>query len=589
MNRLTCLAALAGTVVALGAIPAEAQDRLGSGRALDRNLQRGSGGVNPSGGDFAEAVRFRNAIVTGNAPGGRSFRGNIGYRAPGEFAGALGSDDLFSFQRDSLFSSLPAQGIRGTEALRYQFAYTTGTPPADRSVNLTVARPGSGLNAMEVTGARPMDLQADVGLAPQVTPPSQTALEDTRGMALSAMRSPSAFIATRNIQPTLLGRTTDAEGQELGVIASSLNGLRVVPLNEREFTGLEQPQEEQAKEPRPGSVPGSLVSPDRMLTSVPDRSGAAAEEQAGPGTEPRAGALPAKPGRNVFEDLRTRLAQPGEPGLPGADDPNQRDAAMQELERRLQELRDSLGRPELPGAEEEEAPDEAGDEAQPRQPGELPRPAVFDPRTLDLLRDRSGTISQFVNPAEGFDAYTEHMRRAQELLAADRYFDAEERFAAALARKPGDPMAAVGRVHAQLGAAMFLSAAVNLRTLLIEHPELAGVKYTPELLPDRQRLREIMTRLDELIMTGRGLPRDAGLLLAYIGYQIDDPTAVMRGLRAITPQGQEPQEPDQLTRLAEMLRGVWVVKPAPGAAAPAQAPAQNPPAPQAPAPEDPNK
>src|SRR3954471_2751530 len=61
---------------------------------LDRNLQQGSGGVNPGRPDFAQEARFRNAIVTGNVPGGLSFRGNVGYRAPGEFAGNLPSNSL---------------------------------------------------------------------------------------------------------------------------------------------------------------------------------------------------------------------------------------------------------------------------------------------------------------------------------------------------------------------------------------------------------------------------------------------------------------------------------------------------------------
>src|SRR6185295_6270421 len=72
----------------------------------DRNLQVGSGGVNAARPDFAQEVRFRNAIVTGNVPGGMSFRGNAGYVAPGELFTHLGSNDLFAFRRDSVYSGL---------------------------------------------------------------------------------------------------------------------------------------------------------------------------------------------------------------------------------------------------------------------------------------------------------------------------------------------------------------------------------------------------------------------------------------------------------------------------------------------------
>src|ERR1044071_8028118 len=74
--------------------------------ALDHSLQVGSGGRNAPGRDFKKELEFRNAIVTGNAPGGISFRGDVGYKAPGEFFGNLGSNDTFAFRRDSVYSGL---------------------------------------------------------------------------------------------------------------------------------------------------------------------------------------------------------------------------------------------------------------------------------------------------------------------------------------------------------------------------------------------------------------------------------------------------------------------------------------------------
>src|SRR5690606_2294464 len=96
--------------------------------------------------DLAAEMRFRNAVVTGNAPGGLSFRGDVGYRAAGEFTGRLGADDTFSFRRDTVYSGLGGMGLRGTDSLQYQFALTTGMrpPPGFAGTPSAVTRTGTG-------------------------------------------------------------------------------------------------------------------------------------------------------------------------------------------------------------------------------------------------------------------------------------------------------------------------------------------------------------------------------------------------------------------------------------------------------------
>jgi len=42
----------------------------------------------------------RQAIVTGNAPGGLSFRGSVGYTSENDFRGGLPSDPLYTFERE---------------------------------------------------------------------------------------------------------------------------------------------------------------------------------------------------------------------------------------------------------------------------------------------------------------------------------------------------------------------------------------------------------------------------------------------------------------------------------------------------------
>lgn len=92
-------------VLLAAAAPTFAQNAIGDGRALDNNLQQG-GSQNP----IADQpdYRARNNLITGNAPGLSGFKGNVGYRAPGDFQGSLGSDNLFQFHTRSLPSGQTA-------------------------------------------------------------------------------------------------------------------------------------------------------------------------------------------------------------------------------------------------------------------------------------------------------------------------------------------------------------------------------------------------------------------------------------------------------------------------------------------------
>ena len=54
------------------------------------------GRFNPAGrnANMANEIRFRNAIVTGNAPNGLSFRGDAGYLAADDFSAETGANRL---------------------------------------------------------------------------------------------------------------------------------------------------------------------------------------------------------------------------------------------------------------------------------------------------------------------------------------------------------------------------------------------------------------------------------------------------------------------------------------------------------------
>lgn len=103
--------------------------------------------------------------------------------------------------------------------------------------------------------------------------------------------------------------------------------------------------------------------------------------------------------------------------------------------------------------------------------------------------------------------------------------------------------------------------------------------YAPELLPPRQRLDEIVIRLRELLAERSDMGA-YGLMLAYIGRQIEDRAMIQEGLSAMA-------QADAGNPLLPLLRSIWL-----GAAEGAGPSATTPPAaatPVEPVQPDPNK
>jgi hypothetical protein len=497
--------------------------------ALDRNLQVGSGGRNAPGRDIKQELQFRNAIVTGNAPGGMSFRADVGYRAPGEFFGHLGSNDTFTFRRDSAYSGLGGVGLRGTDALQYQFAVTTGnSPPPSLSGVPVFGRSGRA----EMAGdAASLPSARREGFIEMSRPKAGEIGFDSRGLELMAVRSPSAFVANRGLAPSVMGRLEDKEGFK-SVSASMLRGVAF-----DDIQVLATKKEEEKKPESPLALPGSTIP--------------GAAEPAGLNNA----AAPATT-NNEYDLLldRMRKAAPEPKAEEKPPEPRPGEVRLPDWQKRLEELRGTL-RDERTGTAKakpkatkpEEKP--AGDPKPEEPKGDAKKSPAFEEGTIGMIRSGGGRIALLA--PESFDAYGTQMKAGQEHLKAGRYFDAEERFMAALSAKPTDPMASIGRIHSQLGAGMFLSAAINLRELLVEHPELIGTRYDAALLPGKERVGRMMERLGELAAQPQG--RDSALLMAYMGYQTGDTAAMLKGLDIV----QAGAEDDQLSKLGTLLRKVW--------------------------------
>jgi hypothetical protein len=573
---------------------AQAQNALGDGTALDANTGQ-NGPRNYQRPNFADELRFRNAIATGNAPGGLSFRGDLGYRAAGEFSGELGSDALFAFRRDSLYSGLAGMGIRGTDAIQYQFALTTGAaPPQNLMGSLSLSRDSyyastSGSQG-RITGpdttiglnqeAADLDIRGKQLSAPVVG--ATTSVLDT-GSMLGTLRSSSTYATTANLQPALMSVYTEGiDRKQIGLIASPLLGITSTPMYE------EDPEAPNALVARP---PNAVADPN--ATGIHESTRMATSYEA------------------LVEQMRVRVEEMRQKSDPADQSTIKSDESNDAwLIRQMQELRDKLygtkpANEDDPNATDPTTPDlnspsetdpagnnTGGDSSQDpsittdplsklnesiqnsmsgtgsiANPVELYDPTVMaiDPETLEVLRGAAALeIDQLLDPgAADRDIYAEHMAAGQRLIRDGRYFDAEERFTHALSIKPYDIPSQLGRLHAQIGAGMVLSASVNLQSIFSQHPELIGSRYTGKLLPGEQRIIMLVDRLKE--RSGILLPElstritesdrvrvSAAMLLAYIGYQIEDQDAVTSGLSIVKEYGSDADR-----RFASLLGQIW--------------------------------
>ncbi len=594
------------------------QNALGDGRALDRNLQRGSGGVNTKVRDLDAQIKMNNAIVTGNAAYGRSFRGDVGYLATDDFRAGLGSNDLFKEQRISAGSDalggvgntggsgifarsdpsasgsvrFSQQGIRGTDALRYQMSMTTGTSnPEDNTGGLssTVRRAGTGASGRTVG---------------------------------NAIRSTSEFRAQRSVQPTILGTVTGPEGQSYALLASPLMGVKLREVDSGDTpatpdqpgkwrpTGVES-QARMAREslasdvpagappkPRPNAVTTKVDTAEiGSLPVVLERFGAESKARQDVNGRVDTTARPSdvKPGdrANLTPPANPNApnpndtvpgVRPGEkpdaPPTPGDNAPGANPASTQpEWLSSLEDMRRSL-RGEPPLREKKKPEAKPGDE-KPADANPL-IPTTPEERRLQLdARVKAILDAQGFHEKDAFNVdqveaarkarvkvntmiagrpasvyYVDRMVDGEAALREERYFDAEDAFSRALSASPRDALAQAGRVHAQVGAGLYMSGAANLRELYATHPEMIGVKFDASVMPAADRMKLIREQLTKAAArTDTALSGDAGLLLGYLAYQAGDLEGVHKGLAAFGAK----IEPGNTADLAllELAAKVW--------------------------------
>lgn len=585
---VAALAAAAGLAAA-----ADAQQYRGEGGTLlDRNSMVGSGGKNVRTRDIRDQIWFNNQIITGNAPAGRSFRGYVGYTAPSQFRGFTGTDQYYDFQRDSASSAAVSTGVRASDALRYQFALTTGQSAPTYLANAYFTPRAS--NAATALGATTS--------------------------AQAALRSTADYLASRPLRPSFVGSRQDQEGNQWTATASNLLGISWV----RDYqssppspaalpsgaaatgtgtgTGLLGSLPEITPPVTPGA-PGAPLPPEpptglntsgleaRGLGYRPVWDAAREAERATAANSIRRGldtgmAASSVATRSVahtqmLDALRNAYTGEAPEAAGTTPDPTRPKSSF---ESQMDQLKRVLG-----GQSPIEPPKvrDVGD-VSPMKPGEVPAPGDTNrpvqpaaspdspsqpqddnakdkdkdkqvpPGLLSALKSLGEKNLETFTPSPVADpaAYQRHMESAQRDLKAERFFDAEDQFTRAIAAMPNDPLAKAGRIHAQLGAGMYLSASSNLRRLVRDHPEFVGLKFDPKLAPDPERTKTIATELRGMIDQGStGMGLESSLLLTYLGRISGDQAMTNEGLNDMStrlPKGDQAE-----AAFYQLLNGVW--------------------------------
>lgn len=531
--------------------------------ALDANTQVGSQGRNapsktaPSEFDF----RARNFIVTDSVAGGRGFRGNVGYQASGDFTGDLGSDDTFGFRSNSALSDL---------------LFITSPQRLDA------------FNIAQGTGV--FEFRRDFTSLPASATYYSAKLIDDAKVRLdrtSAALMAGSLLATA-VAPEDVGYVRSADGGYT-VISSALEGLGIRP-DGMSFDGISiydraSARQEMARSGNMkmdlGLVPFVSAFDRARFATLSDDLAARGEappaavasriERAGPSGEAYDAIVERileqyADQENVQLDLltrdstmRTASSELGklEGMISGSTQRQLRGMSPQDRVRNSDTRYEGVPRSPLDGFDAEPTkPTEPGDEsATPTDPAPDTEPEA---ESAGLSIDEMARILRHRTQI-GELSVTDRGRLARAVFQGEaalrdgRFFKAERRFEDAITINPGNPLLELARANAQLGAGLYLSAALTLNRTFTGSPEVIDARFKPELLPNRTRLDFAVVAIRERLDRGHDLP-GYGISLAYIGHQTGQPELIGEGLAFV--KGEPRWEV-----FGRLLRGIWLDDP----------------------------
>ncbi len=513
----------------------------GGGTDLDRNLGR-QGQVNQP--VAQQDYRARNLVVTGDVAGGRGFRGTVGYSAEGDFQGTLGSDASRSFRANSALSSVSSLGnlpmndrygmATGIGAVAYR-RETTATPISQGIVQRAPGQERIGYSAMQAA----------------------TASADRLRLDLATRTSSASHEYSTLYEPLTLKTVPIAGGYKAKLIASPFNGLIAVPtddLIESISLGVYGSSLMRA-DLRYGRADKTKIA--QSYITVNDRSAAARlDTKVQPSVQgaPKNEIPPQLPGlNNAYNQIANAVTGRVRSLRQGAK-PADAAAAAPELSlgEAIAQVREGFMR-----AQDEDLGIAAA--VKPAVADPLAKPAGEAPEEVDAVRKLTAAeVVDLLGHKELVDRLDGGSDQALDVLLATgesslrngRYMSAERAFVMAALVAPANPLPLVGVANSQLAAGLDLSAAVALRNLFMNYPEMIAVRYTPELLGPDERVRGIAQRAIDTGATSRHAA-DNGLLAAYVGYQLGDRTMTERGLELLAGSPNE-------TQFASLLKSIWL-------------------------------
>lgn len=579
-------------------LPTLGQVQVQQGGALDANPQVGSGGANRI--ENQVDYQARNLLVTGNVGGGRSFQDSVGYSSVGELRTNLGSDSLYNFQRDSVYSAPQALGIRAqaygdrvivtraTSSVPGQYAssgygLTTRTSYDPRSGTVSFRQSSGAL--IQIEGIRDLrDLTPSTNVLATIRTQdggyARIEASPLNGLQVNPLATETLSIDPRTNQLVRPGELNQPRQQTQAELDAEQqrdpSDPRVDPRQDLRYQNPDDPRNKTEEGDDTTSMQiGDRVAPTLVLGNQLQQQMAAQaingevrnfdteieqlqQQMFGPlAVRPAQPAEGEEKSRDPYADLIAQIIkrstpgeepqQPADPAVQegeGGTVPSWKDvfeepdqAVKDAIERAREDaIRRALGMVDEKGNVDRETPlpkpEESGKLA------ELMAALDYDlPRVQTLAGDRENRLNTL-------------MTRGEQELAAGKFLAAETVYRQILRESGNNPLAKAGLIHSQLGAGMFRSAAFNMRSLFSEHPELIALRYDAKLLPSAERLTALQRELQGMI-NDENYAAEPGLVLAYLGYQLEAEPLVTYGLAVA--ESRAPRDP-----LMPILRQIWL-------------------------------
>ncbi len=552
----------------------------GSGNLLDANSQVGSGGVNS--GSVPLNFEARNLLVTGAVPGGRGFRGSVGYTPATDFRGATGSDDTYVFRAASAFSS-PAFAASEMARDRFMlaqglgaFEYRRATTPKDyNTLSVAADQPDSRLrldraNAQMSFGRLNWELGADRTIATSTAANGdglRYVISPLRGLQIENLTDPlarsgmSVYERARARQDIAAGIATMAD---YAMVREGMS--RQAPDSRRVDSRLKMQSEADRLRVDPSSMlPKSYLDIIDSINKTKDGKPSDGKTDGKPTDGKTDGKSPTDPSmpsdaaqtpleqvRDALEALRPKSSRPDEetvdPTRPDSTRPN----SIRPNSTRPDSTRPDPTKPATGSVKTDAliSPDGTlrSGEAEREAARVKKRGVILSVDDAALILRHGKTISALSR--DDRRRVDELVMQGESALRESDYFRAERRFEQAQSLASDNPLVEVGITHAQLGAGLYLSASLTLRNLFVAFPELIDAKYDRALLPSQDRLERAVGFMRERIKSGDDAP-GYGILLAYIGHQTGDRKLVEEGLAVIGGN-------EKLDLSRKLLEGVWL-------------------------------